>query len=1224
MLDQQLQPDSIPPELLQAATSDGAPALTLVTGDKVQLGADPTGQPTVEKITAASRPDGRTVTFHTITRNDQTYVVPADALALLGRDLLDWELFNLAELAKLALGGTVGSVPVIVTHLDRISTQRAAATTVAGTTVTDTFEAINATSMQVAGTGQWWQAVQAADTAQAASASSIGTGALAGVKKIWLSPLLTLDLADSVPQIGAPQAWAAGYDGTGVTVAVLDTGIDPNHPDVTGKIVEQLDFTGSEAGPVDGHGHGTHVAATIAGTGTAPGGLRPGVAPGAQLRIGKVCGDSGGCPGDAILAGMEWAAMSGATVVNMSLGGGATDGTDPLSMMVNRLTQQYGTLFSIAAGNAGPDRYTVGAPGAADAALTVAAIDKSDQMAEFSSRGPRVGDHAAKPDLAAPGVGIIAARAAGTAMGTVVDDFYTAASGTSMATPHVTGAVAVAAQRHPDLSGPQLKHLLMGTAYELGHHLYAQGSGRVDVDGAVDATVYTSGSVGFGRLPYLSDQPATRTITLSNATDAPVTVSLTGSLADPEGNPAVPGLLTLSSDQVTVPANGQVPVEATVDSSVLGEDGAFGVYLGSVAVTGEDGEELSSSRLIALLEPPRYPVTVNLTLPDGAQDAQFEDTVVMPMDNQEDLFLEVPVTVPGGENGTTDLFRGSYTVHGVVSWLDPDGVRQYALPVAPEVTVTDGPVTVDLDLTEARRAGADIGTAAESYSLTVALRRTSDTALWSVTSSFAQAYQENDPNVWVLPTGEVETGRFEFTDGYGLVPPSVTMQAVGAGSPIQLEPRYGTPDVSVDGPTQFWRVDEQTQTRDIVLPIPRLDTSRPTGVVYAGAGTAEEFGQVDAAGKLALITPADACPADLCDFEVLRDRIAIAAAGGATGVLVAGQAGRIELGTPATENVDCGTGPDSCPEIEPYAALPVVSVLAGPAGKLISALQRRPDVLVITGGTAEVQQYHALAYHTEGQVPAGLPRRVSTRSLDRVEHQIHGSAPGQLQFAGWTKITPPVDGVWSSRQTVDLPKVSTNRTLTTFVGPGGFEAIDRFSIGTRDYAGPMLWEQWPPPGHGGWSFNDGVVQDELLSGSDTLAWNTGPSLPGAVKPTRTESGFSIPWAQPCAGCREGDTFWPTMYVASTSGGLNNTMIGVVNDQALAGLLFLANICQPPRCETTLYDQAGNEIEQQLVRVEIRIGQAGNPTGSPAVPLGGRPSELLSGFGAGLIQKGANQ
>src|SRR5690606_437596 len=143
----------------------------------------------------------------------------------------------------------------------------------------------------------------------------------------------------------------------------------------------------------------------------------------------------------------------------------------------------------------------------------VAAVDKFDEMAQFSSRGPRLGDDAPKPDIAAPGVRIVAARAAGTAMGTPVDDFYTAASGTSMATPHVAGAAAIVAQLHPQLTGAQIKGLLMNAAADLGHDPFAQGAGRVDLGRAVDPAIFPSGHVAFGRLVYPHDEPQARTLT---------------------------------------------------------------------------------------------------------------------------------------------------------------------------------------------------------------------------------------------------------------------------------------------------------------------------------------------------------------------------------------------------------------------------------------------------------------------------------------------------------------------------------------------------------------------------------------------------------------------------------------------------------------------------------------------------------------------------------------
>jgi subtilisin family serine protease len=179
------------------------------------------------------------------------------------------------------------------------------------------------------------------------------------------------------------------------------------------------------------------------------------VAFGASLLNGKVLDDFGFGSDSGIIAGMEWAAKQKARVVNMSLGGFPTDGTDPMSQAITRLTARYRTLFVVAAGNSGPGEQTVENPGVATEALTVGAVDAEDQLADFSGRGPRFGDYAMKPDITAPGVDIIAARAAGTALGDPVNQWYTRLTGTSMATPHVAGAAAIMAQRWPSLDpGP--------------------------------------------------------------------------------------------------------------------------------------------------------------------------------------------------------------------------------------------------------------------------------------------------------------------------------------------------------------------------------------------------------------------------------------------------------------------------------------------------------------------------------------------------------------------------------------------------------------------------------------------------------------------------------------------------------------------------------------------------------------------------------------------------
>jgi hypothetical protein len=344
-------------------------------------------------------------------------------------------------------------------------------------------------------------------------------------------------------------------------------------------VIAAENFT-PEPDATDAHGHGTHVASTIAGTGAASGGVRTGVAPGADLLSGKVCNAGGQCQTSWIMAGMEWAVQQGAEVVNMSLGGGPTDGSDPLSQLVNQLSADTGALFVISAGNTGSGFRRVGSPGAADAALTVGAVDKNDQRASFSSRGPRVGDHAVKPEITAPGVGIVAARAAGTSLGSPVDDHYTAVNGTSMAAPHVAGAAALLAQARPDLAGPTLKDALVSTTADGGLRWHEQGTGRVEVPNALDSPIYATGTVNFGGV----DGQAARDIVYTNHSDADVTLALQAAATDLGGQPTSGGV-TLSTDTLTVPAHGTatVTVTVTLDASSLTGQEAFG---GVVTATG--------------------------------------------------------------------------------------------------------------------------------------------------------------------------------------------------------------------------------------------------------------------------------------------------------------------------------------------------------------------------------------------------------------------------------------------------------------------------------------------------------------------------------------------------------------------------------------------------------------------------------------------------------------
>jgi len=293
------------------------------------------------------------------------------------------------------------------------------------------------------------------------------------VERIWPDLPVHTCLDASAAHIRAPLVWEAGFTGRGVPVAVVDTGIDPSHPDFAGRIMGMEDFTGE--GPRDNHGHGTHVAGIAAGAGT----KYKGIAPEAHIYTAKVLHSDGSGYMSEVMAGLEWAVQQHVKVINLSLGGlGPCDGSDALSTTCDAAVDR-GVMVCVAAGNYGPGPSSIGPPGCARKALTVGACSNDDVIAIFSARGP-TSDGRVKPDVLMPGVDIVSCRAQGAGMGTPVDALYTRSSGTSMATPHVAGVAALLLEAFPDLSPGQIKERLMNTAKDLGLEANTQGEGRAD------------------------------------------------------------------------------------------------------------------------------------------------------------------------------------------------------------------------------------------------------------------------------------------------------------------------------------------------------------------------------------------------------------------------------------------------------------------------------------------------------------------------------------------------------------------------------------------------------------------------------------------------------------------------------------------------------------------------------------------------------------------------
>ena len=807
-----------PPSGSTAVTTS---AVTLITGDVVEV-TDAGGGKKAATVRPAAGREG--VSFHTVEADGGLRVLPSDAVPFVSSGVLDVDLFDVDEL--IADGyGAASSLPLIV----KDTPGARAAQSLAGTTTTRQLPSIGGRALTAAKDQlpELWKSLK----------PSVGARSLnSGVTKVWLDGKVRPVLDKSVPQIGAPDAWKAGYEGSGVQVAVLDTGVDATHPDLDGKVKESQDFSGSATGTEDHFGHGTHVAATIAGTGAGAGGTRKGVAPKADLLVGKVLNDDGYGYDSWIIAGMEWAAAEGAKVVNMSLGGGPTDGTDPLSQAVNDITAQTGTLFVVAAGNDGQDE-SVGTPGAAASALTVGAVDREDKLADFSSRGPRLGDAGVKPEITAPGVGIIAARATGTAMGGPVDDLYTSASGTSMATPHVAGAAALLAQQHPDWKADQLKNALVSTAKtQPDQTVYQQGSGRVDLTRAVAQKVTASGVADFG---VDTADAGSRTITYRNDSAAAVTLNLSVQVTNlDDKQPETDGFGLPAT--VMVPANGTADVPLTLDPAKLGR----GQYSGWIVATGADGV-VTHTAVGALRAGPKHKVTLRAVGLDGQPTGV--PVISLYGDNSRS---DVLAWIGDGETFTAEVEEGTYLLHSLVENYDPQD-EQVSLFTDPNIVVSkDTEIVID-----ARKAvPITIETPKPSeqqaiLSYYVHREYGNGRSISHGVMHFSTVKQVN-----VTPTKPVTDGSFEFSSRWQLVAPLVQASVQGVPGPLDINLLHQSP--SYEGKKRFPLVYADSSLQGVKGAVAVLDSSED------GWGNGSEGDQIEAAAKagaaaVILVRPAD-------------------------------------------------------------------------------------------------------------------------------------------------------------------------------------------------------------------------------------------------------------------------------------------------------------------------------------------------------------------------------
>ncbi|MET7952161.1 S8 family serine peptidase [Micromonospora sp. NPDC005324] len=658
--------------------------LTLVTGDRVRVervGAD-------VLVRDAVGGQGRAgMVFRRESEGGDEFVVPADAAPLVASGRVDRRLFDVSALAR---SGETDDMRVIVRYEGRSARAEA---TAAGGEVTRSLPALSGDALRVpqARAGALWNAL-------------VGTGQRglsAGVGRVWLDARASVRLDRTAAQIGAPVAWAAGMRGAGVTVAVLDTGVDADHPDL--DVAAARDFTGGAAGTSDENGHGTHVAGIITGDGTASRGKYVGIASEARLLSGKVLDKWGAGNESDIIAGMQWAVDEGADVVNMSLGSDQPDdGTAPLSVAVDELSRSSGALFVVAAGNRGPRTGTIGSPGSATTALTVGAVDRDNAIASFSSRGPRLGDSVIKPDITAPGLGVVSALAHDSVFAhdlPAVDGRYVSVSGTSMAAPHVAGAAALLAGRHPKWRGEQVKSALMGSAAPTtGASIYEQGAGRVDLARASTQAVFaTPASVGHGVVewPHDDDQPIETALTYHNDGEVAVTLDLAADVWGPGGASAPAGMFTLEPARLVVPAGGTA--ESRLVTSML-VDGPDGFYSGAVVAVG--GGTSVRTPVAVTREVESYDVALSVLDRTGLETSEHFVRFVG-VDNSH-------VVISGGSlgQGSVRVPKGTYSLDADILTANDASPWGGELSVIVEPTMTlGGDATLVLDAREAKPIG---------------------------------------------------------------------------------------------------------------------------------------------------------------------------------------------------------------------------------------------------------------------------------------------------------------------------------------------------------------------------------------------------------------------------------------------------------------------------------------------------------------------------------------
>ncbi|MFG2406219.1 S8 family serine peptidase [Streptomyces brevispora] len=723
------------------AKSGKQATVTLVTGDKVLVTTDPSGR---SSATVLPREDGTQPMIQTRQLGKDLYVYPDTASRAIAEGKVDEQLFNVTGLIRQGYDDAhTDALPLIATYRKSVNVAESAPAAPRGSERVLSLPAVDGVALKAGKdtAAAFWQDVT--DT-RSRSASTL--------KKLWLDGRAEATLDRSTAQVHAPEAWAAGYDGKGTKVAVLDTGVDAEHPDLVNRVAASQNFTDSK-NTNDRVGHGTHTASTVGGSGAASDGRQKGVAPGTSLLIGKVLNDQGYGQDSWIIAGMQWAVDQKADVVSMSLGNPTIgDCADPMSQATEQLSKNTHTLFVVAAGNAGQGIETVSSPGCVPGVLTVGAVDRDDTTAPFSSRGPVAVTHTLKPEIAAPGVDISAASAGGRGVYA-----YRTMSGTSMATPHVAGAAAVVRQAHPDWTAQQVKAALVSSARNGGKVGGADetGGGVLDVFGAVNQKVVSAPAVQAGSYNWPQDASDRTTVQVpfTNTGDSAVTLSLkAGGVHGNDGSDVPSGVIKPALGKVTVPAGATAQVPLRIDPTARLKDGQYGAVTGRILATG-GGVHVS------------VPVTLYVQPETVTLRVKVVDRNGKPATGTSSLDL-ISLDTDKGErrtnNGATDqMFRvrpGDYSLSSFVGSYGADNAPESVSYLAnPQLRITRD-TTVVLDARRAHRLTLRTERPSTVTNTTLSYARTWDDT-WQLSGSLLPGSVQT---FYADIDGRAGNGTFEF------------------------------------------------------------------------------------------------------------------------------------------------------------------------------------------------------------------------------------------------------------------------------------------------------------------------------------------------------------------------------------------------------------------------------------------------------------------------------